>query len=126
MIYSSGIDIIEVERVKKLVIKSSGAIKRLFTEGELCSLGDLPFSFAQTVWVSRFFAMKEAVMKACGTGWQDGVAWQDIELEKDHYPQTVKISGKLREITKTKKIKKVVVVSCCNKKLALSQALALS
>ena len=124
--YSSGIDMIEVHRIEKLLVKSSGVIKRLFTEEEICSLGDLPFSFAQTVWVSRFFAMKEAVMKVCGMGWQDGVAWQDIELKKSEFPQVVNLRGKLKEFANAKKIKKIVAVSCCDKKLALSQALALS
>jgi len=45
------------------------------------------------------FAAKEAGMKALGTGWRDGLAWQDLEVS--NLPSgrpTLKLHGKAAEI----------------------------
>ena len=77
MIKGIGIDIIEIERIAK-VIERRGThfIKRIFTRNEERS-GD----HAITYYAGRF-AAKEAVVKALGTGFR-GISWQDIEILND-------------------------------------------
>lgn len=69
-----GTDIIEVARMEGL---SQRALERIFTERELeeCVRHAVP---AQRL-ASRF-AAKEAVLKALGTGWAQGLGWHQIEV----------------------------------------------
>ena len=72
--YAHGIDIIEVERVRKVLKRHPERfLQRVFTPDEVrhCR-GRVPELAAR-------FAAKEAVMKALGTGVR-GVGWRDIEI----------------------------------------------
>jgi len=74
MIVGVGIDIIEVERVKKACCNLR-FLQRVFTEEELKHFercGNNPQTIAGN------FAAKEAVMKAMGTGFN--VGWKNIEI----------------------------------------------
>jgi len=68
-----GTDIIECERISRMVEKHSDHfVNRVFTEAEVryCSerrSGDQHFAGR--------WAAKEAVLKALGTGWIAGIAW---------------------------------------------------
>ncbi len=77
MIIGIGTDIIKIERIARIINKLPNFIDRVFTpsEAEYCLSKAIPAqSFAAR------FAAKEAVMKAMGTGWGDGISWQDIEV----------------------------------------------
>lgn len=82
MIYGTGIDIVNVKRMEK-VIKRWGDrfIDRVFTSGEvkICSSRAFPPSA-----FSMRFAAKEAFSKAIGSGMKNGTRWRDIEVF--HYP----------------------------------------
>jgi len=76
-----GIDIVEIARFGELLDHHpERARARLFTGGEL--------SYArgkkrETEHLAARFAAKEAVLKALGTGWADGLAWTDVEVTRD-------------------------------------------
>ncbi len=81
MIIGLGIDIIEVERVRKVLEKHlDGLRRRVFLEEELKTcfkhLDPAPHLAAR-------FAAKEATMKALGTGWAQGIGFQHIEIYKN-------------------------------------------
>jgi holo-[acyl-carrier protein] synthase len=68
-----GTDIIEIERVRRTIERFGDRfLRRVFTEEELNSYGQRPYSLAAS------FASKEAVMKVLGTGAR-GAGWRDIE-----------------------------------------------
>ncbi len=74
---SSGVDIIEIDRVQKALIRwGERFLHRIYTPAEiaLCR-GKAPALAVR-------FAGKEAVMKALGTGIR-GVGWRDIEILPD-------------------------------------------
>ncbi len=77
-IVALGMDLTQVERVRE-VLERRGArfAARVFTEGEraYCERRKA----AANSYAGRF-AVKEAVMKALGTGWARGVRWVDIEV----------------------------------------------
>jgi len=78
MIIGIGTDIVEVDRVNRLVDKyGQRFIDRIFTdvEQEVC-LG----MANQGQRLAIRFAAKESVMKALGTGWARGVRFKDIEI----------------------------------------------
>ena len=78
MIIGIGTDIVEVDRINRLVGKyGQRFIDKVFTphEQEVC-LG----AANQGQRLAARFAAKEAVMKALGTGWARGVRFKDIEI----------------------------------------------
>ena len=78
MIVGVGIDLLEVERMEKAIARSGGRLlARIFTADERASCEALGAGAAR--WAARF-AAKEAVFKALGTGWGQGVGWHDVEI----------------------------------------------
>ncbi|MDQ3585397.1 MAG: holo-ACP synthase [Acidobacteriota bacterium] len=78
MIISIGIDIIEVRRIKSALKRTPRFVERVFTpqERDYC---DRRGVVAPQHYAARF-AAKEAALKALGTGWTGGLAWQDVEV----------------------------------------------
>lgn len=78
MIVAIGIDLVEVSRLEEVFARRGDRFRaRVFTEGEINYCESLASRFAS--YAARF-AAKEAVMKALGTGWSEGVGWKDIEV----------------------------------------------
>lgn len=77
MIVGTGVDVIEIARIERVLAERGERFeRRVFTprEIETCrKLGRPAAPFALR------FAIKEAAMKALGTGWAAGVRWLDIE-----------------------------------------------
>jgi holo-[acyl-carrier protein] synthase len=71
---SSGVDIIEISRVRR-VLESYGQrfLDRVYTPGEIA------YCRGRAANLAARFAAKEATMKALGTGVR-GVGWKDIEV----------------------------------------------
>ena len=79
MIAGTGIDLCEVERIERAMAEPHGERfrERVFTAGEIA------YAESKANKSERYaarFAAKEAGMKALGTGWGDGVSWQDLEV----------------------------------------------
>ena len=74
MILSSGIDLIEIERIQKAINRHGERfLKRIYTEAEIQqSRGNAPELAAR-------FAAKEAASKALGTG-IGPVSWREMEI----------------------------------------------
>ncbi len=92
MIYGIGIDIIEVERVRKLISKKDKYLKKVYTETEIeyCE----KFKRNEQEYAGRFCA-KEAFSKALGTGISHGIKFNEIEIVNDKLgkPQIVLYGG---------------------------------
>ena len=78
----TGIDIIEVERIKKAIDSSNNKfLQRVYTDNEIAycnSKNKLRYEH----FAARF-AAKEAVAKALGSGFRFGITLQDIEIIHD-------------------------------------------
>ncbi|MGL1902078.1 MAG: holo-ACP synthase [Fibrobacterales bacterium] len=92
-----GIDISSIARVEKSGDKT---IEKILTLPEREYCGDGPKKWERTA--GRFSA-KEAILKALGTGWAEGIQWSDIEILPDEKgaPQAV-LTGKAQEIATLK------------------------
>lgn len=80
-IYGVGIDLVQVERVEKLIERWGERFEtRVFTEFErqFCSGRK-----NRTACLALRFAAKEAFVKALGLGMRKPVLWQDIEVRQD-------------------------------------------
>lgn len=76
-----GIDLVEVSRIRALLERSGDRFKeRVFTPDEIdyCdSCADAAMHYAAR------FAAKEAMVKALGTGFTEGINWKDIEVRRN-------------------------------------------
>ena len=78
MIVSIGIDIIEVARIREVLVRTPRFAERVFTDAERAYCDSRGVVAAQH-YAARF-AAKEAALKALQTGWRGGIAWQDVEI----------------------------------------------
>jgi holo-[acyl-carrier protein] synthase len=80
MIKGIGIDSIELVRVAR-VYESYGEhfLGKIYTEAERAYFGRWKDPVPR---IAGRFAVKEACMKALGTGWSGGVRWRDIEVRR--------------------------------------------
>ena len=70
----TGVDIIEIERVKRVYAQyGERFLRRIYTDGEAA------YCRGRAPQLASRFAAKEAVMKLLGTGVR-GVRWRDIEV----------------------------------------------
>lgn len=108
MIYGTGVDIVRIARIEKVVKRwGDRFLNRVFTNAER------DFCFQKISPYSAFalrFAAKEAFSKALGTGMKKGIAWRDIEVF--HYSggrPGLKISGKSLALCEKEGIKSIHV-----------------
>ncbi len=96
MIVAIGVDLIEIARIAETFARQGERFqKRVFTAAEVEYCESLAAKFES--YAARF-AAKEAVMKALGTGWADGVAWRDIEVAREQNGRPiVTLSGRALE-----------------------------
>ena len=75
-----GNDIIEIERIRQAIERSSSFVERVYTPHEI----DYCESRNKGIYESfaGIYAAKEAFIKALGTGMRHG-SWQDIEIYHD-------------------------------------------
>lgn len=82
MILGIGNDIVEVARIKNILARHPQRfLNRVFTslEQAYCLKKKDP-----TQHLAARFAAKEAIVKALGTGFSQGLSWLDIEILNDH------------------------------------------
>jgi holo-[acyl-carrier protein] synthase len=97
VIISIGIDIIEVSRVREVLLRTPRFIERVYTASERAYCESRGAVSAQH-YAARF-AAKEATLKALGTGWSGGIAWQDIEISAvDTGAPLLVFRGRVREL----------------------------
>ena len=78
MIIPIGIDIIEVARIREVLLRTPRFANRVYTAAERAYCESRGAVAAQH-YAARF-AAKEAALKAFQTGWRGGISWQDVEI----------------------------------------------
>ena len=97
MIVSIGIDIIEVARIREVLLRTPRFADRVFTAGER-SYCESRGAVAAQHYAARF-AAKEAAFKALQTGWRGGISWQDVEVSaRESGAPFLVFSGQVLEI----------------------------
>jgi holo-[acyl-carrier protein] synthase len=74
----NGKDIIEVARIREVLLRTPRFAERVFTPAERAYC-DSRGAVAAQHYAARF-AAKEAALKALQTGWRGGISWQDVEI----------------------------------------------
>jgi holo-[acyl-carrier protein] synthase len=108
MILGTGIDIIEIDRVARSIERfGERFLDRIFTPGEIayCSRKkNAAESFAAR------FAAKEAGAKALGTGIQHGVAWKELEVQRQPGSRpTLHLSGRASELASQLGVRRIAL-----------------
>ena len=123
MIFGTGIDIIEVDRIKNSIQKYSDRFKKkIFTQKEI------DYCHSQADPVKHFaarFTVKEAVLKCFGTGMTGGILWKDIEVGKLSSGQPVlNLHGNGKKLFNKLNLKHIHVSITHDKTYAAAHAIA--
>ena len=77
-VLAHGVDVVDIADFSRLLTAQAGDfLDRYFTTEELTTVGE---SGSRIERLSSRFAIKEAVLKALGTGWGDGLSFTDVEV----------------------------------------------
>ncbi len=96
MVIGIGIDIIEIERIKRSVdTYGDSFLNKIFTQNELDYCLSKHNKYQH---LAARFAAKEAIYKAMASSWEKDTTWKSIEItnESNGLP-VVKLFGKLNE-----------------------------
>jgi len=118
MAQNIGADIIEIERIGRILTKyGQNFCRKIFTPIEIAYC----YSMKNPVpSLAVRFAAKEAVAKVLGTGFR-GISWQDIEIASLPGGQpAIKLYGKAQELADEKGIKKWLLSLSHSKTQALA------
>ena len=113
-ILGTGIDIVETNRLKKLLLKKKSNFKnKIFTNNEIAYCEK---KSNITNCYSKRFAAKEAFVKALGTGFRNNINFKDIEVVKNHYGKpylliNTKVINKIKTLFKVKKFNVLLSIS---------------
>ncbi|HOP74543.1 MAG TPA: holo-ACP synthase [Bacillota bacterium] len=107
MIVGTGIDIIEISRIAK-AISNEHFVKRVYTDDEWAESKGLSHRLA------GFFAAKEALLKAMGTGLA-GFSWREMAVRHDaNGAPVLHTDGKVARYLQELKVRKIhVSISHC-------------
>ena len=121
MAHYTGIDIIEIARIKKAVDRWGEAfLHRVYTDAELKLYHKSPSSLAAR------FACKEAVMKLLGTG-RNGINWLEIEtLSHPSGKPLVNLYGRAQSEVNKLGLKEIVVSLSHSKEYAIASVFGIS
>lgn len=116
MIIGNGVDMIEISRIAK-AIENPHFCERVFTEAEIRESKMLAHRLA------GFFAAKEAILKAMGTGLAN-FSWLEIEVRHDPKgAPLLELSGKVRSFLSENRVSQVhLSISHC-KEYAVAQVI---
>jgi holo-[acyl-carrier protein] synthase len=106
MIYGVGIDLVENDRIEKIIQKwGEKFLSRVFSDREICYCGRHAQSF---IHYGARFAVKESFLKAIGMGLGRGVKLLEIEVvnNKSGKPE-INLSGGAREFLVKAGIEKI-------------------
>ena len=119
-----GVDIVEISRMKSILEKTPSFARRVFTEEEraYCDASSRPAAH----YASRF-ASREAVLKALGTGFSQGVGCKDVSVTRDKLgkPKAL-LSGRALEIAQELGVVEVALSITLTGDLAVANAIAIT
>lgn len=98
-----GTDIVEVSRIERAIKNwQTDFLYRVFTQRENIKINREDPNYERA---SGFWAAKEAVVKALGCGYRDGITFKDIEISHDELgcPHFI-FSGRVKEMLVEKQL----------------------
>ena len=119
-----GVDIVEISRMERILEKTPSFARRVFTEDErfYCESSARPAAH----YACRF-AAREAVLKALGTGFSQGVGRSDVSVARDPSGRPIaQLSGRTLEIAREQGIVEVALSLSFTGDLAVANAMGIT
>ncbi|MEW6543730.1 MAG: holo-ACP synthase [Nitrospirota bacterium] len=117
-----GLDLVRIDRIRALGVRwQNRFFERVYTEAErdYCFRGAAPYAS-----LAGRFAVKEAVLKALGTGWANGVRWVDIQVLNDAAGRpTAQVEGRVRDLLREAGVTSIHVSLSHDADYAVAQAI---
>lgn len=119
-----GVDIVEIERMEQILMRSPSFAQRVFTADEraYCEAHHRP-----AVRYATHFAAKEAVLKALGTGFGCGVGFTDVEVGHDAKGKPVALlHGRAEQIATQARVLDIPISLSRTNNTAVANAIAVT
>lgn len=116
MIFGIGTDLVEVDRMEEKLKKNKGFKELVFSKNEILYCENCTFSYEH--YAARF-AAKESFLKALGTGWRNGTAFNEIEIYNNESGKPeIKLLGNTAKTFEGLQLGKIFVSLSHQKKMA--------
>jgi len=108
MIVGMGIDVAEVKRIGKVIeAQKDRFLRRVYTSDEIAYCEQFKNRYER--YAGRF-AVKEAAMKALGTGWSRGVRWVDVAVVRQRGGRPIlALKGEAKKIADAMGVKNIAI-----------------
>lgn len=108
MIVGLGIDVAEVKRIGEVIeAQKERFLRRVYTPDEVAYCEQFRNRYER--YAGRF-AVKEAAMKALGTGWSRGVRWVDVEVVRQRGGRPMlALKGEAKRIADAMGVKNIAI-----------------
>ncbi|MGH7231527.1 MAG: holo-ACP synthase [Nitrospiraceae bacterium] len=117
-----GLDLVKIARIRTMTERwQDRFLCRLYTEEErrICSRRASPYAF-----LAGRFAAKEAILKALGIGWADGIRWLDIQVLNERTGRPVAtVDGRVKALFQEAGITGVLISVSHDGEYAIAEAL---
>jgi holo-[acyl-carrier protein] synthase len=118
LIVGSGIDVVEIARVERALARHGHRFEqRVFHPSELAGCRDRS---RRAPFLAQRFAAKEALMKAVGTGWAQGVRWVDIEVVAGAEGFGIELYGEVAAVARRRGVARIHLGLGRSRSLALA------
>lgn len=102
-----GVDVVEIARMERILKRTPRFAQRVFSPDE-CAYCDSK-AHPEVHYATRF-AAKEAVLKALGTGFSEGISVRDIEVKRTSKGRPyVRLSGRAYEVAQHKGVRELPI-----------------
>lgn len=102
-----GVDIVEIARMRKILARTESFAEKVFSEAERAYCDG---KTAPEVHYATRFAAKEAVVKALGTGFSEGIGVRDIEVRRTSKGRPyVVLTGRAREVARERGVREIPI-----------------
>ncbi len=105
-----GMDLVELTRFTDFIQRNQSGLSEVFTAGELAAAKGAK----QNLYLATRWAIKEATLKALGTGWSSDVKWTEVEALGDIFVPIVKLNGIVLQIAERLGIASTTCSAACS------------
>ena len=102
-----GVDIVEIERMAGIIKRSPAFTEKVYSAAERAYCDG--HAHPEVHYATRF-AAKEAVLKALGTGFSEGIGWLDVEVRRTSKGRPyVVLTGRAREVAREMGVREIPI-----------------